>query len=111
VGGANVTVRGEVLKRVASNIGPSFVKYKHVFQLIVMSPEDQLSLQQTGTMSVRQMLIMFNQILFGPTGISIHSTSTTLTALQDRQMPEYTITMVKLFFNKKMQPRRIFRVA
>jgi hypothetical protein len=61
-------------------------------------------------MSGRQML-MFNRILVGLTGISIHSTSTTLTALQDKQMPDYTITMVKLLVNKTMQPRRVFRVA
>jgi hypothetical protein len=83
LGDANVTVREEVFKRVASNIGPSLVKYKHGRQLIVTSPEDQLLLQQTGMMSGRQML-MFNRILVGLTGISIHSTSTMLAALQDK---------------------------
>jgi hypothetical protein len=38
LGDANVTVRDEVLKCVASNIGPSLVKYKHGPQLIVTSP-------------------------------------------------------------------------
>jgi hypothetical protein len=47
----------------------------------------------------RQML-MFNCILVGLTGISIHSASTTLTALQDKQMLDYTITMVKLLLIK-----------
>jgi hypothetical protein len=79
LGDANVTVRDEVLKRVASNIGPSLVKYKHGSQVIVTSPEDQLLLQQTGVMNGRQML-MFNRIHVGLTGISIHSTSTTLAA-------------------------------
>jgi hypothetical protein len=46
-------------------------------------------------MSGRQML-MFNRIIVGLPGISIHITSTTLSALQDKIMPEYTITMVKL---------------
>jgi hypothetical protein len=101
LGGANVTVRDKVLKRVASNVGPSLVKYKHGRQLIVTSPEDQLLLQQTGMMSGRQML-MFNRILVGLTGISIHSTSTTLTALQDNQIPDYATTMVKLIVNKTM---------
>jgi hypothetical protein len=54
---------------------------------------------------------MFNRILVGLTGISTHSTSTTLAALQDKQMPDYTITMVNLLVNKTMKPRRIFRVA
>jgi hypothetical protein len=44
---ANITVRDKVLKRVASNVGPSLVKYKHGRQLIVTSPEDQLLLQKT----------------------------------------------------------------
>jgi hypothetical protein len=107
LGDVNVTVRDEVLKRVASNVGPSFVKYKHGRQLIVTSPEDQLLLQQTGMMNGRQML-MFNRILVGLTGIIIHITSTTLTALQDKQMPDYTINMVKFLVNKTMKPRRIF---
>jgi hypothetical protein len=98
LGDANIAVRDEVFKRVASNVGPSIVKYKHGRQLIVTSPEDQLLLQHTGMMSGRQML-MFNRILVGLTGISIHSTSTTLTALQDKQMPDYTISMVKLIMN------------
>jgi hypothetical protein len=89
LGDANLTVRDEVLKRVASNVGSSLVKYKHGRQLIVTSPEDHLLLQQNGMMSGRQM-IMFNRILVGLTGISIHSTSTTLAALQDKQMPDYT---------------------
>jgi hypothetical protein len=42
LGDVNLTVRDEVLKRVASNVGPSLVKYKHGHQLIVTSPEDQL---------------------------------------------------------------------
>jgi hypothetical protein len=95
---------------VASNVVPSLVKEKHGRQLIVISPEDQLLLQQHGMMSGRKML-MFNRILVGLTGISIHSTSTILDAFQDKQMPDYTITMVKLLVNKKMQPRRVFRVA
>jgi hypothetical protein len=106
----NLAVRDEVFKRVASNVGPSLVKYKHGRQLIVTSPEDQLLLKQTGMMSGRQML-MFNSILVGLTGISIHSTSTTLAALQDKQMSDYTIAMVKLLVNKIMQPIRVFRVA
>jgi hypothetical protein len=110
LGDANVTVRNEVFKRVVSNVGPSLMKYKHARQLIVTSPEDQLLLQQTGIMSGRQM-IMFNRILVDLTGISIHSTSTTLASLQDKQMPDYTIYMVKLLVNKTMQPRRVFRVA
>jgi hypothetical protein len=110
LGDANVTVRDEVSRRVASNVGPSLVKYKHGRQLIVTSPEDQLLLPKTGTMSGRQIL-MFNRILVGLTGISIHSTSTTLTALQYKQMPEYTINMVKLLIKKTMQPRRVFQVA
>jgi hypothetical protein len=61
-------------------------------------------------MSGRKML-MFNRILVGLTGISIHSTSTTLAALQDKQMPDYTIYMVKFLVNKTMQPSRVFRVA
>jgi hypothetical protein len=32
-------------------------------------------------------------------------------ALQDKKMPDYTITMVKFLINKTMQPRRVFRVA
>jgi hypothetical protein len=107
---ANLTVRDEVLKQVTSNVGPSLVKYKHEHQLIATSPEDQLLLQQTKMMSGRQML-RFNRILVGLTGISIHSTSTTITALQDKQMPDCTIYMVKLLVNKTMQPRRVFRVA
>jgi hypothetical protein len=110
LGYANLTVSDEVFKRVASNVGQILVKYKHGRQLIVTSPEDQLLLQHTGMMSGRQML-MFNRILVGLTGISIHSTSTMLPALQDKQMPEYTISMVKLLVNKTMQPRRVFRVA
>jgi hypothetical protein len=86
------------------------VKYKHGRQLIVTSPEDQLLLQQTGLMSGWQML-MFNRILVGLTGNSIHSTSPTLAAFQDKQMPDYTITMVKFLVNKTMQPRRVFQVA
>jgi hypothetical protein len=46
LGDANLTVREEVFKRVASNVGPSLVKYKHGRQLIVASPEDQLLLQK-----------------------------------------------------------------
>jgi hypothetical protein len=110
LGDVNLTVSDEVLKRVASNVGPSLVKYKHVCQLIVTSPEDQLLLQQTGMMSRWQML-MFKRILVGLTGISIQSTSITLAALQDKQMPDYTINMVKLLVNKTMQTRRVFRVA
>jgi hypothetical protein len=110
LGDANLNVRDEILKRVASNVGPSLVKYKHGCQLIVTSPEDQLLLQQTGMMSRRQMPI-FNRILVGLTEISIHSTSTTLAALQDKQMPNYTITMVKFLVNKTMQPRCVFQVA
>jgi hypothetical protein len=86
LGDANLTVRDEILNRVASNIGPSLVKYKHGRQLIVAPPEDQLLLQQTGMMSLRQML-MFNRILVGLTGTSIHSTRTMLAALQDKHMP------------------------
>jgi hypothetical protein len=80
LGDANVTVRDKVLKHVASNVGPSLVKYKHGRQLIVTSQEDQLLLQQTGMMS-GQKTIMFNHILVGLTIISIHSKSTTLAAL------------------------------
>jgi hypothetical protein len=101
VGDANLTVRDEGLKRVALNVGQSLVKYKHGRQLIFTSPEDQILPQQTGMMSGRQML-MFNRILVGLTGISIHSTSTTLTALQDNQIPDYATTMVKLIVNKTM---------
>jgi hypothetical protein len=86
------------------------VKYKHGRQLIVTSPEDQLLIHQTGMMSGRKML-MFNHILVGLAGISIKITSTTLTALQDKQMPDYTITMVKLLVNKTIQPRSVFQVA
>jgi hypothetical protein len=110
LGGTNVTVREEVLKHVASNVGKNRVKYKHGRHLSVTSPEDQLLLQQTGMPSGRQML-MFNQILVGLTEISIHSTSTTITTLQDKQILDYTITMVKLLVNKTMQPRHVFRVA
>jgi hypothetical protein len=87
LGDANLAVRNEVFKLVVSNVGPSLVKYKHGRQLIVTSPEDQLLLQQTGMVSGRQML-MCNHILVGLTGISIQSTSTTLAALQDKQMPD-----------------------
>jgi hypothetical protein len=110
LGDANVTMHNEVFKCVASNFGPSLVKHKHGRQLIVTSPEDQLLLQQTRMMSGRQML-MFNRIIVGLTGIiihSIHSTSTMISALQDKHMPDYTITMVKLLVNKAMQPRRVF---
>jgi hypothetical protein len=110
LGDASLTVRDKVLKRVASNVGPSLVKYKHGRKLIVTSPEHQLLLQQTRMMSGRKML-MFNCIIVGLTGISIHSTSKTLTALQDKQIPDYTINMVNLIFNKTMQPIRVFRVA
>jgi hypothetical protein len=110
LGDANLTAPDEVLKRVASNVGPSLVKYKHERQLIVTSPENQLLLQHTVIMCGRQTL-MFNRILVGLAGISIHSTSTMLVALQDKQMPDYTITIVKLLVNKTMQPRRVFRVA
>jgi hypothetical protein len=37
LGDANVTVRDKVLKHVASNVGPSLVKYKHGRHLIVTS--------------------------------------------------------------------------
>jgi hypothetical protein len=77
---ANVTVRDEVLKRVASNVGPSLVKYKHGRQLIITSPEDQILLQQNRMMSGRKML-MFNCIIVGLAASSIHRTSTTLAAL------------------------------
>jgi hypothetical protein len=107
LGDENLTARDEVFKRVTSNVGPSLVKYKHGRKLVVISPEDQLLLQQTGMMSGRQML-MFNRILVGLTGISIHSTSTTLAALQDKQILYYTIAMVKLIVHKTMQPRRVF---
>jgi hypothetical protein len=110
LGDVNVTVRDKVLKRVVSNVGPNIVKYKHGRQLIVTSPEDQLLLQQTWMMNGRQML-MFNRILVGLTGISIDSTGTMLAALQDKQMPGYTINMVKLLVNKTMQPRRVFQFA
>jgi hypothetical protein len=110
LGDANVTARDEGFKSVAPNFGPSLVKYKHGRQLIVTSPEYQILLQQTGMMNGRQIL-MFNGILVGLTGISIHSTSTTLAALQDKPMQDYTITMVKLLVNKTMQPRCIFRVS
>jgi hypothetical protein len=110
VGDANLTVRDKVLKRVASNVETSLVKYKHGRQLIVTSPEDQLLLQQTEMMSGRQML-MFNCILVGLTEISIHIISTMFAALQDKQIPDYTITMVKFLVNKTMQPRCVFRVA
>jgi hypothetical protein len=92
LGDKNVTVRDEVLKHVASIIGPSLVKYKHGRQLMFTSSEDQLLLQQTGMMIGRKML-MFNRILVDLTGISIHNTSTKLAALQDNQIPDYTITM------------------
>jgi hypothetical protein len=110
MGDANLTVRNEVLKHMASNVGPSLVKYKHGRQLIVTSPEDQLLLKQTGMMRGRKML-MFNRVLVGLTVISIHSTRTTLATFQDKQMPDYTVTMVKLLVNKTMQPRRVFRVS
>jgi hypothetical protein len=87
LGDANLAVRDEVFKRVASNVGPSLVKYKHGRQLVVTSPEYQLLLQQTGMMSGRKML-MFNRILVGLTGIIIPSTSTTLAALQDKKIPD-----------------------
>jgi hypothetical protein len=110
LGDANLTVRNKVLKCVASNVGHGLVKYKHGRQLIVTSPGDQLLLQQSRLMSGRQML-MFNRILVGLTGISIHSTSTTLTTLQDKKILDYTINMVNFIVNKTMQPRRVFRVA
>jgi hypothetical protein len=56
-------------------------------------------------------MLMFNHILVGLPGISIHSTSKTLSALQDKQIPDYTITMVKFLVNKTMQPRHVFQVA
>jgi hypothetical protein len=56
-------------------------------------------------------MLMFNRILVGLTGINIHSTSTMLADLQDKQIMDYTITMVKLLVNKTVQPRRVFRVA
>jgi hypothetical protein len=83
--GANITVRDEVLKRVASNVGPILVKYKHGRQLIVTSPEDQILLQQTDMMSGRK-LLMFNRVLVGLTGIIIHSTSMMMAALQDKHI-------------------------
>jgi hypothetical protein len=106
LGDANVTERDEFLRRMASNVGPSFVKYKHGRQLIVASPQYQLVLQQTGMMSGRTML-MSNCILVGLPGISIHSTSTTLAALQDKQMPDYTITMVKLLVKNNATNTRV----
>jgi hypothetical protein len=106
LGDVNLAMRNEVFKRVASNVGPSLVKYKHGRQVIVTSPEDQLLLQQTRVTSGRKML-MCNRILVSLTGISIHSTSMT----QDKQIPDYTISMVRLLVNKTMQPRRVFRVA
>jgi hypothetical protein len=86
LGDANFSVRDEVLKFVESNVVPSLVKYKHGRQLIVASPEYQLLLQQIVMMSGRKML-MFNRIL-KLTGISIHSTSTMLAALQNKQIPD-----------------------
>jgi hypothetical protein len=50
-GGANVTVGDKALKRVASNVGPSLLKFNHGYQPITTSPEYQLLLQQTGMMS------------------------------------------------------------
>jgi hypothetical protein len=38
LGGANVMVQNEVLKRMSYNAGPILVKYKHGRQLIVTSP-------------------------------------------------------------------------
>jgi hypothetical protein len=38
LGDANLTVRDEVLERMAANVGPSLVKYKHGRQLIVTPP-------------------------------------------------------------------------
>jgi hypothetical protein len=38
LGDANLAVRNEVFKRVASNVGPGLVKYKHGRQLIATSP-------------------------------------------------------------------------
>jgi hypothetical protein len=61
-------------------------------------------------MSGRQIL-MFTRILVGLTGTNIHSTSTTLATLQGKQMPDYTITMVKFLINETMQKRRVFRAA
>jgi hypothetical protein len=87
VGDANFTVRDEVLKRVPSNAGLSLVKYKHGLHLIVIFPEDKLLLQHTGMMRRRKML-MFNGILVGLTGISIHITRKTLAALQDKKMTD-----------------------
>jgi hypothetical protein len=52
-------------------------------------------------MSGRQMML-FNRILVEMMGISIHSTSAILAALQDKQMPDYTISMVRIFVNKTM---------
>jgi hypothetical protein len=92
---------------VASNVGPSLVKYNNGRQLIVTSPDGRVLLQQTGMMSGRKMLV-FNRIFVGLTGISIHSMNTMLAALQVKQMSYYTITIVKFIVNKTMQPRRIF---
>jgi hypothetical protein len=50
-------------------------------------------------------ILLLNPILVEMKGIMMHSTSTTITALQDKQMPYYTISMVKLLVNKTMQPR------
>jgi hypothetical protein len=38
MGDTHITVREEVFKRVASNVGPSLVKYKHGCKLIATSP-------------------------------------------------------------------------
>jgi hypothetical protein len=110
VEGSSMLVPDEEFKWAASYVGPILVTYKHESQLIVTSPEYQLLLQQTSMMSGPKMML-FNRLLVEMTGISSHSKSTTLATLQDKQMPDYTISMVKILVNKIMQPQRVFRVG
>jgi hypothetical protein len=103
-----IHIQQEVGKRVASSVeGAPIVSFKCGHHLIIENEADQMLLQETGLMSERQ-FADFNCILVDLTGMSIHTSKTVLSSLQDGKTPDHTITMTSLIVNHTLQDRHVF---
>jgi hypothetical protein len=95
-------------KYVASSIeGAKLVQYKYGPHLLVENEYDQMLLQHIGLMSDQQ-FAAFNRILLELPGMSLHSSKTILSALQEGRIPAYTVTMLGIMFNQRQQKQRVY---
>ena len=112
---SSLSSRRAIISRVEKSIGivsttasylPRTQCKKH---LIVLKPEDQVSLQRAGGMTDNGAR-KFDRLLVELTGLSIRNYGTTIGALTDGNLPSFTVKKVNVTVKDQIRERRMFIV-